>query len=105
MRESRYRYIVARIQREDIKQEDLEKLVNQLILTLFGVNGLSKVLPKVVYINAKKIVVIKVKREGIKIFRASLLLDRGSSLTVLKTTGTLRKAARIADSISDLRIH
>ncbi len=98
MRENKYRYLVLRLAREFVSLEEVEEHIRKCILSLFGVYGLSRTLPRVVYKSKKGIVVVRVKREGVKILRASLLLDTANSITVLKTTGTTRKAKRIADS-------
>ncbi|MGC9107689.1 MAG: Rpp14/Pop5 family protein [Infirmifilum sp.] len=101
MRDVKHRYVVVRVKDSSKSPEEIEGLVTSLILQLFGIDGLSRVLPKVVYRNDRGISVIRVRREGLKIFRASLTLDRSSSIYVMKTTGTLRKASRIADSWRD----
>ncbi|QOJ78248.1 Rpp14/Pop5 family protein [Infirmifilum lucidum] len=99
MRENKYRYLVLRLTREFSSLEAVEEHIRKCILLLFGVYGLSCTLPRVIYKSKEGMVVVRVKREGVKILRASLLLDTTNSIIVVKTTGTTRKAKRIADSI------
>lgn len=97
---TRYRYVLLKPGEEGIDPNRVEEYVRELILLLFGVNGLSRILPAVVYKSRRGIVVLRVAREGLKMLRASLALDSRRALVVVKTTGSLRKAARIAESLN-----
>ncbi|MEZ0345413.1 MAG: Rpp14/Pop5 family protein [Infirmifilum sp.] len=97
MREVKYRYVVIELSDGAIDPREVEEYIAKLIQQLFGIQGLSQTLPRVVF-QRKNIFVVRVRREGLKILRASLALDLAPRLFVLKTTGTIRKASRIASS-------
>ncbi|UNQ74333.1 Rpp14/Pop5 family protein [Infirmifilum sp. NZ] len=103
MRENKYRYLVVRSRNVRASTREVEERVKNYVLLLFGVSGLSRTLPKVVYATGNGVFVLRVKREGVKLLRASLLLDAECSFIVVKTTGTSRKAMRIAVSIPPVK--
>lgn len=88
------RYIVAVIE----EQVDLAAHVLEVVAEFSGVMGLAKVRPTVVRVDhEKRLAVVRVEREGLPIFRAALAAYPRPVLRILKVTGTLRRALRIAE--------
>lgn len=92
----KFRYVVARTL---VDEDQLKMKLVAAIMELAGIKGLAETGPAIVYSDpAKKIIVIRVRRNGLVLFRASLAVYKDPVVTILKVTGTLRKAIRLADS-------
>jgi len=91
------RYVVAVIE----ELGDLTTRIVEAVVEFSGVAGLAKVRPAVVRIYRKKrIAIVRIEREGLPLFRASLAAYPRPILRIIKVTGTLRRAQRIAESLS-----
>ena len=94
-----YRYAIVHFL--DVDASILEDKLVAAVMEFGGVKGLSEVEPSVVYIDPKKrIAIIRVKREGLHLFRAALAVYEEPLVRVIKITGTLRKAQAISSSFS-----
>jgi RNase P/RNase MRP subunit POP5 len=94
-----YRYVIVRFL--DVDASILEDKLVAAVMEFGGIKGLSEVEPSVVHVDPKKgIAVIRVKREGLHLFRAALAAYEVPLVGVIKVTGTLRKAKAISSSLS-----
>ncbi|MCX8180649.1 MAG: hypothetical protein N3E41_04635 [Thermofilaceae archaeon] len=83
-----------------VDEDQLKVKLIAAVMELAGIKGLAETGPVVVYSDpTKKIVVIRVRRNGLVLFKASLAMYRDPIVTILKVTGTLRKAIRLANSL------
>lgn len=93
-----YRYVV--VEAAEMNAELLESKLVAAVMRLSGVIGLAKVEPAVVYMRADKgLAVVRVKREGLRLFRAALAAHKEPLARVVKVAGTLRKARAICSSL------
>mgnify|MGYP001626201452 CR=1 FL=1 len=91
-----YRYVVARV----LAEGDLEELLKSSVKELWGLRGLAEVQPSVVELDERaRVAVVRVRREGLPLLRAALAVHPRPLLEVLKVTGTLRRARRVAGSL------
>lgn len=90
------RYIIIRTKISD-KEELLKKLVNA-IMYAFGLEGLSRTRPTVIYSKDNKHVVA-IDKDGVDYLRAALVFSLYEDVKILRITGTSRKAKRIMDSL------
>lgn len=98
------RYVVIRCTKCE-EAESAIAAVAEIIERAFGVVGLSHVDPRLVDSWGGSLYIISVSREGVDKLLASLVLAKDRPFEVVKITGTLRKARRIASSLAgDRRI-
>jgi len=90
------RYIVAVIE----EPGDLATRIVEVVVEFSGVAGLARVRPTIVRIDAgRRVAVVRVEREGLSLLRAALAAYPRPVLKIVKVTGTLRRALRIAESL------
>ncbi|GEM_PF-1619153 len=90
------RYIVAVIE----EPGDLATRIVEVVVEFLGVAGLARVRPTIVRIDAgRRVAVVRVEREGLSLLRAALAAYPKPVLRIVKVTGTLRRALRIAESL------
>jgi RNase P/RNase MRP subunit POP5 len=93
-----FRYVIVKV--ADADANLLESKLAAAVVRLGGVLGLARVEPAVVYVRADKgLAVVRVKREGLLLFRAALAAYKEPLARVVKVAGTLRKARAICSSL------
>ena len=92
-----YRYVIVKVN----THEQLETCLEKAVLELWGLRGLAETGLNVVYIDERKgLAVIRVRREGLHLLRAALAAYPKPIVRIIKVAGTLRKAEKIAESLS-----
>lgn len=94
-----YRYVV--LLAPSANAGVLEEKLVATVMEFGGIKGLAEVEPSVVHVDPRKgVAVVRVKREGLHLFRAALAACEEPLARVVKVTGTLRKARAISSSLS-----
>lgn len=92
-----YRYLIVTAD----KVQNLEDSLVKAVTELWGLRGLATVEVSVVEVKeSERLAIIKVKREGLALFRAAIAVHPKPLVRILKVTGTLRKAREIQGSIA-----
>lgn len=90
------RYVIIKT-KIDSKEELLKKLTSA-VMYAFGLDGLSRTRPSIIYSKDDKHV-IAVDKDGIDYLRASLVFNLYDDVRILRVTGTSKKAKRIVDAL------
>jgi len=91
-----FRYLVVATNRV----QNLEEVLARAVMELWGLRGLAEVGVSVIEVKGDKgLAIVRVKREGLPLFRAAVAVHPEPILRVLKVTGTLKKAREIQSSI------
>ncbi len=101
MNAKRVRYMVLKLNKK-FEKEELEEYLEKLITRYFGIFGLAEALPRVIVIKENS-AVIRTSEKGVLLIRASLIFSM-DEISIMKVTGTLRKAKRIWESLPKRQI-
>ncbi|ABL77796.1 hypothetical protein [Thermofilum pendens] len=97
---SRNRYVVLAFNAGKCASCTPTSILEEWIRALYGAWGASVIRLREVYSNNKGVYVYRINADSQKLFRSIFVLDADGVFYVIKTTGSLRKARSIADSIN-----
>ncbi|MCC6003144.1 MAG: hypothetical protein LM590_02265 [Thermofilum sp.] len=93
------RYVILVVESDFFKDSDPGEKLHEWIKELYGIYGVSKIHLREVFRIRKNVYIFSISASAKDFFRSIFILDGCHIFKVIKVTGSLRKAIRIARSI------